>query len=232
MIDNYLTKYRYTREYDTSVNISESTIYECLQNAWKITPSKNNFMPYRVKVLGPKRQDLKDTVYNICLENERRFDKNFLDLETFYEERYTKPGALPQFHNIKSAPYVLIFTQRYADKLNPWQQHGVDRGRRYEQMDADDPKRFFKVSALEVGMFANNFARQCFSKGLDISHTLCNPTELNYWEDAGFTFDETDLNVMLVMTAGKGLVYREDAAIGVEKEDLKPAFEDVVQILK
>ena len=34
------------------------------------------------------------------------------------------------------------------------------------------------------------------------------------------------------MTAGKGLVYRQDVAKGIELEDTKPAFEDIVKFLK
>lgn len=232
MIDKHLTKYRYVREYDTSAIVTESEIYSYLQNAWKVTPSKNNFMPYRLTVVGPDRQDLKDIIYNLCLDNERSFDSNILDLETFYKVRYTKTNTVPQFHNIKSAPFVLIFTQRHADKLNPWQQDSVNRGRRYEQLDASNPIRFFKTCALEIGMFANNFARQCLTNGLDISHTLCTPTEISRWTAANFPINTNDHNVMLVMTAGKGLIYRDQSVIGTEADDLKPAFEDIVQFLK
>jgi len=232
MPDRVLTRYRYVKEYDTRTNVKESLIYACLQNAWKITPSKNNFMPYRVQVVGPKRRDLKTKIYNLCIENERKFDDPNITIEEFYKKRYTDKNSFPQYHNIMSAPYIFVFSQRHAENLNPWQQNSVDEGRTYEQMHKDNPAIFFKTSALEIGMFANNLARECLANGLDISHTLCTPTAREFWEEEEFPLNPNDHRVMLVMTAGKASYYREDVIKGtLEAEDLKPAFEDIVQIL-
>ena len=63
MIDNVLKHYKYVKTYDQSQDVPQSIIDELLQRTWKVTPSKNNFMPYKLHVLGPQHQDLKDKVY-------------------------------------------------------------------------------------------------------------------------------------------------------------------------
>ena len=226
-VEKIIGKYQYTRVYDTSAKINHSVIEKCLQAAWKNTPSKNNFMNYRVIAIGPDRQDLKDAAFKLCIKNECNWDSD-LDFDAFVKERYTDQGIEPQFANIKTCSYLIIFTQRIADTLNPWQQYSVDRGRRYEQLDAKQPMRGFKGAALEAGMFAANFAAMCFENDLDISHTLCTPGEPSAWKEFGIK----DPTVLLLMTVGKGKLYRRDNLEEIEKEDFKPDFEKVVQFMK
>ena len=47
MIDNVLKHYKYVKTYDQSQDVPQSIIDELLQRTWKVTPSKNNFMPYK-----------------------------------------------------------------------------------------------------------------------------------------------------------------------------------------
>ena len=65
----------------------------------------------------------------------------------------------------------------------------------------------FKCSAIEVGMFAGNFASICLSEGIDISIRFVFP--FDKWRI--WSIDSRD-PVMLIMTAGKGLVYRQDVS--------------------
>lgn len=231
MIDNVLKNYRYVREYDTSAKISESLIHSLLQRTWKVTPSKNNFMPYRVLVIGPDEQSLKDDVFNLCLRNECRADGE-TNFEEFFQRRYVDRGIVPQFHNIKSCSYLILFNQRVETELNPWQQYSVNDGRVYEQTSKDNAWRCFKNSCIEVGMFASTFAALCIESGLDVSHTLCFPTEPKYWEEFWGKFNIDDPSAILAMTVGKGSVYRQDVLEELEKTDLKPDFHKVVQFLK
>jgi len=228
-ISSVLQKYRYVREYDTSAEIDQSTVEKCIQTAWKNTPSKNNFMNYRVTVVGPDRQDLKDDAFNLCLYNECRMDSK-LEVEQFWKERYLDKNIVPQFYNIKSCSYMLIFSQRLCpiDELNPWQQYSIDQGRYYEQCDSADQSRAAKGAVLESGLFASNLGALCLENGLDISHTLCMPWEPKLWKNFGI---EKDPVVIFIMTIGKGLVYRRDHLEEVEKEDKKPDFHKVVQFL-
>ena len=57
MIDNVLKHYKYVKTYDQSQDVPQSIIDELLQRTWKVTPSKNNFMPYKLYVLGPQHQN-------------------------------------------------------------------------------------------------------------------------------------------------------------------------------
>lgn len=231
-IDNItatLQKYRYVREYDTEAEVDRSLVEKCIQTAWKNTPSKNNFMNYRVTVVGPDRQDLKDAAFDLCLYNECRTDSN-QDVKQFWQERYIDQGIVPQFNNIKSCSYMLIFSQRvipYED-VNPWQKYSIDRGRYYEQCDKVNIRNASKGAILESGLFASNLGALCMEKGLDISHTLCMPWESKLWSDFGLSQDPV---VIFIMTIGKGKVYRRDHLEEVEKEDMKPDFHKVVQFL-
>jgi hypothetical protein len=229
-IGDILQRYQYVREYDTSATINESVVEKCLQNAWKSTPSKNNFMNYRVTVIGPDRQDLKDAAFDLCLFNECRIDSN-VNIKKFWQERYVDQGIVPQFYNVKSCSYMLIFSQRICpiDELNPWQQYSIDRGRYYEQCDGRDPRRARNGSAIEIGLFASNFAAMCLEQNLDVSHTLCMPDEPKYWREFGI---DKDPFIMLIMTVGKGLMYRREHVIKLEKEDYKPDYHKVVNFLR
>ena len=231
-IDNVtatLQKYRYVREYDTEATVDRSTVEKCIQTAWKNTPSKNNFMNYRVTVVGPDRQDLKDAAFDLCLYNECRTDSK-LDVKQFWQERYIDQGIVPQFNNIKSCAYMLIFSQRvipYED-ANPWQKYSIDRGRYYEQCDKVNIRHGLKGAVLESGLFASNLGALCMEKGLDISHTLCMPWEGELWSEFGLSQDPL---VIFIMTIGKGKVYRRDHLEEIEKEDMKPDFHKVVKFL-
>ena len=131
--------------------------------------------------------------------------------------------------NIRSAEYVLIFTQRVENKLNILQQQLVDQGFVYEQMATDGQKKESarKNAYLEIGMFSTNFAGICLNNGIDISHTLCFPGDKKDWPQEHFSF--LDSHPMLIMTVGKGSRYRRasDQAI-----DPKPDFDRIVNVVK
>ena len=48
---------RHVWHFDEKKIPSENLVKECLHKAWKVTPSKNNFMPYHVNVIGPEDKD-------------------------------------------------------------------------------------------------------------------------------------------------------------------------------
>ena len=222
-----LGRYRYAREYDESYQISNSMLNSFLEQAWKVTPSKNNFMPYKVHVLGPEHKHLKEIIYDKCTKNER--DRG--DHKKVKESQDNRKRD-PNFTNILSCSHLLFFTQRLETELNPFQRVLVSRGLHFEQTD---PKRsdIAKINAcIEIGMFCNTLAGLCLSEGLDISHTLCFPTEQKVWQETpGFEF--VDNRPLLIMTIGKGKVYRQDImeADGWLDKDPKPDFRKIVKFL-
>ena len=50
-----LDERRHVKVYDGESIPDKELIEKILWRAWKVTPSKNNFMPYHVNVLGPER---------------------------------------------------------------------------------------------------------------------------------------------------------------------------------
>lgn len=229
----YMNYYKYVYEYDRSKDVDQNLFEQALYDAWKNTPSKNNFMPYKVHVISPKDRYTKELIYYKCLENETKANGNHItDLEELkrYEKlEYDNNNSKPNYFNVKSAHYILIFTQRVETQPNEHQQDLIDRGFVYEQMAKNGPKKDSarSVAYLEIGMFCSNFANACLASGIDISHTLCFPSDKKYWSEPEFSF--LDMNPLLIMTAGKGLKYRREQI--PTYLDLKPDFERIVNIV-
>lgn len=223
--------YKYALEYDTKHKIDPEFIQDALKAAWLETPSKNNFMPYRVYVLGPEFAKEKEEMFWLCLGNETKANGHYIKsrekLMKYKQHRYSHSG--PSYHNIINAPYVLIFTGRVEDKPNELQQRLVNNGYVYEQMATNGPKNEHakKVAYLEIGMFSTNFAGICLSNGIDVSHTLCFPGDKQDWPQEHFSF--LDSHPMLIMTVGKGEIYRKAS---VQAIDPKPDFDRIVNIVK
>ena len=218
----------------------DKQIKKSLHTAWLQTPSKNNFMPYKVHILGPQFVKEKQEIYWLCLGQETKADGNPITLRSklldYDKEKSpsTKKGKLDRprgradYQNIISAPYVLIFTQRVEDTLNDVQKWKISKGHVFEQMATHgDKKSSAKISALlEIGMFSTNFASECLAANIDISHTLCFPSNRKDWPQEYFAF--LDENPLLIMTAGMGENYRSTKE---QTGDQKPDFDRIVNII-
>ena len=218
----------------------DKQIKKSLHTAWLQTPSKNNFMPYKVHILGPQFVKEKQEIYWLCLGQETKADGNPItsrsDLLDYDKEKSpsTKKGKLDRlsgrsdYQNIISAPYVLIFTQRVEDTLNDVQKWKISKGRVFEQMATHGNKKSSaKITALlEIGMFSTNFASECLAANIDISHTLCFPSNRKDWPQEYFAF--LDDNPLLIMTAGMGENYRSTKE---QTGDQKPDFDRIVNII-
>jgi hypothetical protein len=219
MIDNVLKDYKYVKTYNRSKDVPQSVIDDLLQRTWKVTPSKNNFMPYKLHVLGPQHQDLKDKVYEKALKHQD--DQDHLTVPSL---------KLPRFHNIVSCHYLLIFTQRVEDQPNAHQQELIALGRNYTQTDPNKLGEHYGNALLEIGMFCNTFAGLCIESKMDISYTLCFPKQLDQWQDDGFEF--LDQVPIFIMTAGKAQTYLQDEYTKKELLDLRPNYDRIVNFVK
>ena len=219
MIDNVLKHYKYVKTYDRSQDVPQSIIDNLLQRTWKVTPSENNFMPYKLHVLGPQHQDLKDKVYEKALKHQD--DQDHLAAPSL---------KMPRFHNIVSCHYLLIFTQRAEDQPNVHQQELIALGRNYTQTDPNKLGENYGNALLEIGMFCNTFAALCIESHLDISYTLCFPKQLDQWQDHGFEF--LDQEPVFIMTAGKALKYLRNEYTALEKLDLRPNYDRIVNFVE
>lgn len=228
---NYMHYYRYVYEYEQDSQIDKKLIKNALYDAWKNTPSKNNFMPYKVHVVDSYNQATKELIYYKCLENETKANGNHItDLEGLKNyERTAYKDVKPNYYNIKNADHILIFTQRVEDQLNDHQAKLVENGFVYEQMYSNGPKKDSarSVAYLEIGMFCSNFANACLAQGIDISHTLCFPNDKKDWPEPEFEF--LDMNPLLIMTLGKAKKFRRDLI--PDYLDHKPNFERIINYI-
>lgn len=221
-LDTSLEKYRYVREYEDNVSVTPEDFQQILFKAWQVTPSKNNFMPYNVHVIGPDKQNLKELVYKKCVGNEGTVD-SVSDVE---KVRYSK--IKPRYWNIVSADYVLLFTLRIETEPSEFQKDAMNRGITFEAMDQKNTTAAAHNAKIEIGMFSTALSSLCLKNNLDISHILCFPTNLERWNEEEFSF--IDRQVLMIMTVGKGKHYRRDI-IPLDK-DQKPNFDRIVKMVK
>jgi hypothetical protein len=226
-----MENYKYVLRYDEHINIDSKIIYDCLEQAWRVTPSKQNFMPYNVHVLTPEAKKHKQILYNKALKQQAVGSgyeiKNYKDLQK-YDLILKKDGKDPFFSNLKSAPYIFLFSQRIEDEPNQLQQSNLDYGLTYCQTghDQESLQHTEDIARIEVGMFSANLASALLHHQIDVSFTQCFPCDITSWTEHEFYFLQH--NVLLIMTAGCGKKYRQDIP-QIKDIDPKPAFHKIVR---
>lgn len=219
----FLKKYKYVLEYDSTANIPKDTIVSMLENTWKITPSKNNCMPYSVFILGPNKQELKNDVYRLCIKNEEKSN----DMPDIEKVRYQ--NFKPQFWNVVSCSYLLIFTPRVETQPNLWQIHRMQQGHVYDQMNEEKMYRVANISAIEIGMFTNTLAYFCLEENIDVSHTMCFSDDVKDWQNIS---KDIKYSPIILVSLGKGLRYRQPIDDPIQKLDLKPNYDRIVNFIE
>ena len=219
MIHEVLKKHKHVMEYDVETDIIKKSVIEhLLWEAWDITPSKNNLMPWHVFVIGPNNEKYKSIVYNICSNNEDRTN----GVNEYADNDYIR-GRIPAYENIISCQYLLMMTQRVSGPLNDYQQKQVKNGVVYDTLTKEDIKKNENIIDMECGIFSANFRALAIEKGIDTSYTLCFNKKLKYWKELPFI----DMPVTLIMTIGRGKKYRKD----IGYKDPKPDFERIVKFI-
>ena len=219
----FLEKYKYVREYDSSANIPKDIVESMLEKTWKITPSKNNCMPYSVFILGPDKQQSKNDVYKLCIKNEEKIN-GIPNIETVRYQNYK-----PQFWNVVSCSYLLIFTPRVETQPNPWQIHRMQQRNVYDQMNEEKIYNVAAISAIEIGMFVNTFAYFCLEENIDVSHTMCFSNDVEEWKNI---CEDIKYPPTILMSIGKGLRYRQPTPDPIERLDLKPDYTRIVNFVE
>jgi hypothetical protein len=222
MIYQTLKNRKYVREYDTTADIPETLIDSLLQKTWEVTPSKNNFMPYSVFVLGPKHQTYKKLAFCNALSKEGQGDNIINPLATRYTE------YLPNYANILSCSYLFIFTMRLETDPNPFQKFLIDRGHVYEAVDESMLGGLYAMASLEVGLFTSVFNGLLLENGIDSSFTGCFHRDLNEWKEFPFV----KRMPIILMTAGKGKIYIDETKTELQKQDLRPNYDKIVNFIK
>ena len=216
---NLLNRRQHVILYDEE-NITEKKLIEdLLWKAWKVTPSKNSFMPYHCNVLGPDKVNEKHSIWQKSMMNKKQINEK--EIKDHKEDGYN-----PYFKHLSSAPYLLVFTQRVC-KPNAYYQRSIDEGDYFEQTDSKKVESMIRTTATEVGMFMANLSAFALEKGLDTSTIACFPySNLKAWSDLPWV----KYPVVLLGSIGKAKLYRRNR-MGQEerKMDMKPEPEEVIK---
>jgi len=219
MIADTLKNRKYVKEYDPDVVIPKYLIDSLLEKTWSLTPSKNNFMPYTIHVVGPEHQEYKQKIFDHCIATEAGGD----GVADPMKERYHT--TLPNFANILNCSYVFIFTMRLEDKPNPVQQELIKAGHTYKAVDEERLDDLLPIASLEVGLFINTFSVLCLENNIDVSFTGCFARNPIFWKGLPFV----NRTPIIIMTAGKAKVYKQDVNKG--SLNIRPNFERIVNYI-
>jgi len=225
MIFDNLNKRKHVYEYRNDEIPAFDTIKDILHKSWRVTPSKQNIMPYKVSVLGPNSKLTKQKIYNKVVGNHVYMEEEGLKLG--YIEKVSNE-INPHYRHVLYNPYLLVFSQRVCtDKdINPFYQRQIANGHFMEQASVEWVHRIKSSTAVEVGLFAQNIASLCLEQDIDYSFTVCFPGDVNKWKDVSFV----EHPVLLLMSLGKAKMYRRDFLPQASSDlDYKTAFENVVQ---
>lgn len=221
MIIKIFEKYKHVRKYNKNHRIDDKFLKTLLEQTWRVTPSKNNFMPYNIHVLGPQHHNFKKEIYKICVWHEdHENSRNLID---------EGDNLNPNYMNILDCSHLLVFTSRVEDELNPVQQTLHNNGIYLDPITPEGLEKYIDTVSLEVGMFANTLSALCSENNIQFSYTLCFKRDLAFWKAVSFVKNHP----ILLMTLGKGEVYRRGEA---EKEgwtdyDYKPSFNKIVNFI-
>ena len=215
-----LNKRQHVMAYDTDDVPEKQLIEDLLWKAWKVTPSKNNFMPYHCNVLGPERVAEKHSIWMKSVKNKKEInEKNIKD--------HKEDGYNPYFEHLSTAPYLLVFTQRVCEP-NEYYRKTIEKGDYYEQMHEDQISSMLRTTAVEVGMWMANLSAFALEKGLNTSTIACFPyrEDNSEWEDLPWV----EHPVVLLGSIGKAKQYRRESMNEIQKkDDQKPEPETIIK---
>jgi nitroreductase len=225
-----LDERRHVKVYDGESIPDKELIEKILWRAWKVTPSKNNFMPYHVNVLGPERASEKESIWMKSVKNKKSINEtNIPKYHADYSEKHKvwkEDGYNAYFYHLKSAPYLLVFTQRVCTP-NDYYRKSIEGGDFYEQMHEDHMESMLRTTAVEVGMFCANLAVFALEEGLHTSTIACFPHgDPDKWKDLPWV----EHPVVLLASIGKSAqLRREHMNTAERKDDIKPSAETVIK---
>ena len=244
IVDTY-EKRHHVFEYEKK-NIPDELVNELLYKAWKITPSKNNFMPYQVSVIGPNQQDVKDEVWKMCAFNHKRIEEDRFERKDGDDVEYTTQrgnkakyefAINKAYNHVRYNSHLLVFSARVC-KPNKYMERMIEEEGHYaEQCEIKEVLELVRTTSFECGLFAAHLAGICIEHGIDISYNHCFPGQRNAWEHMPFLWYDKDnkhAKVFVNMSMGYGKYYRHQWLKNKAKEgeDIKPEMKDVVKWIK
>jgi hypothetical protein len=213
-----LNKRQHVFEYDKDNIPEKQMIEDILWKVWRVTPSKNNFMPYHCYVLGPDKVDEKNKIWLKSAVYKDSTDKT--------HSKHLKEKN-PYLKHLSSAPYLLLFTQRVCEP-NEYYRKTIEIGDYYEQMHEDKLDNIVDTTHLEVGMWMANLSAFALEKGLNTSIIKCYQSAVSNWKD----FPYIKYPVICIATIGKAKTLRREVSFKDEpdkKNDKKPEPEEIIK---
>ena len=219
--------------------ISDKLVAELLKQAWKISPSKNNFMPYKVSVLGPYKQEQKNIIYDKVVENHKYYDNRGMTYDTKNNPKMKEDYKFtinPNYKHVRHNSHLIIFSSRVCDKPNEYYQKMVkEKGHFAEQCEIDEVMKIAESTSFEVGLFASNLTALCIENNIDVSYTACFPKNEGKWKDTPYLWYDKEnqlAKVHVIMSIGYAEQYRQHWL--KEKEvpdgmDIKPEVNEIVE---
>ena len=219
----HLDKRQHIWTYDTENIPTKEIIDDILYKAWKVTPSKNNFMPYHVNVLGPDKLEDKLKVLALSKLNKKRTNEraNVNNIPNYEED-----GDNPNFLFYRTVPYLLIYSQRVADP-NPYIERTIKNNNDiYEQMHASMFGEFQTTAAVEIGQFQANMTAFALEYGIDTTQIKCYPADMEDWTE----FDFVEGPVMLIAGLGYAVEGRRvNLDTWSNENDYKPEAKEIIR---
>ena len=218
VFDN-LNKRQHVYEYRTDCVPDYDTIHKILHDAWVVTPSKQNIMPYKLNVLGPEHTFTKQQIYHKVVKNEHRMNT---ESEIAPIDNESNPFCKNVLHN----PYLIVFSQRVCTDIdiNPFYKARLKKGQFIDQCSAKHVNRIKPTTSFEAGLFAQNIAALCLEKNIYYSFTGCFPGNKEDWKNIPFI----DEDPLMLMSLGYPKTFRRECIPNDTNDDYKTAFENVV----
>ena len=223
--------------YDPHKVVPDDDFSKLLYKAWKITPSKNNFMPYTVNVLGPgdKRKKI---IYDKVVGNHAFYDEKGLATDTKANPKMKveyKFEPNPAYRHVLENSHLLVFASRVVPEPNPFYKEKVKlEGHFAEQCEVSMVRDIAESTSFEVGLFAQALTVLCLEEGIDVSYCACLPKNEHKWKDTPWLWydDEKQMaKIHSIMSIGYGAYYRHQwlKEHGKTSQDRKPPLQDVVK---
>jgi len=218
--------------------VPDELLKNILYKAWKITPSKQNCMPYNVSVLGPDKQKEKNIIYDKVVGGNKFFESKGLTKDTKANPKMISKYIFkenPSYYHVLSNSHLLIFSQRVAKEPNIFYKTAVrGNGHYFEQCELDEVENIAESVSFEVGLFVSNLTALCIENKIDVSYNDCYPKSKFPWKDTPYLWYDKEkkvANVHSIMSIGYGDYYRHEWLKKIHKtrDDIKPEVNEVVK---
>tara|TARA_B100001996_G_scaffold1404_1_gene1282 strand:- start:1784 stop:2524 length:741 start_codon:yes stop_codon:yes gene_type:complete len=225
-------------------NIPDEIVKDLLWKAWKISPSKHNFMPYKISVLGPNKQREKSMIWKKSQWNHKRMEaaganlpRDDLSNNPYNEkpEEYTF-HTNPAYNHVKHNSHLLIFSARIC-KPNGYMKHVIKKEGHYaEECEKSEVTNLRVASSFQASLFACHLTALCIEQGIDVSYNLCLPGEKEAWDKMPYLWydkEQKHARVFANMSLGYGKYFRhqwlKDVKTDIGHMDLKPEIDEVIE---